>query len=88
MISVVEIKDDEEIDDPSPENVKKHEYATGHFRRLNEWLAKEDLSIRCQFNFLSPKEYNKFFEKLRNDDLNGFRSGLDVAMAKAANGRI
>ncbi len=88
MIFVVEIKDDEEIDDPSPENVKKYEYATGHFGRLNEWLAKEGLSIRYQFNFLSPKDYNKFFEKFRKDDLYGFRSGLDVEMAKAANGRI
>jgi type III restriction enzyme len=87
-IFVVEIKGDEEIAEPSPENQKKYEYALSHFQRLNEWLAKEGLSIRYQFNFLSPKDYNKFFEKLRNDDLDGFRSGLDLEMAKAANGKI
>ena len=35
-IHVVEIKGDEEISDPSPENVKKYEYAIQHFDRLNE----------------------------------------------------
>jgi type III restriction enzyme len=35
-IFVVEIKGDEEIGDPLPENVKKHEFAVAHFQRLNE----------------------------------------------------
>lgn len=84
VICVVEVKGDEEITEPSLESQKKYEYGLAHFQRLNEWLAKEGLSIRYQFNFLSPKDYNKFFEKLRSNDLDGFRSELDVAMAKAA----
>lgn len=84
MVFVVEIKDDGEISDPSPENQKKYEYATEHFNRLNTWLAEEGFSVRYQFNFLTPKDYNKFFQQMRNDDLKGFRSELDVALSKAA----
>ena len=84
MIFVVEIKGDEEIADPSPENQKKSEYAKAHFKRLNKWLEEAGNSVRYQFNFLSPRDYGKFFQKLRNDDLKGFRSELDVALAKAS----
>jgi type III restriction enzyme len=55
-----------------------------HFNRLNKWLAEEGQSVRYQFNFLTPKDYNKFFQQMRNNDLNGFRSELDVALSKAA----
>lgn len=87
-IFVVEIKGDEEIDDPSPENVKKYEYATQHFRLLNQWLEREGLPTRYQFNMVSPKSYTTLFQTLRDGSLVGFRSELDVAMVKAANGRI
>lgn len=83
MIFVVEIKGDEEIADPSPENNKKNEYALAHFERLNKWLEHEKLTIRYQFNFLTPKDYNRYFQKLRNNDLVGFRSELDVALSNA-----
>jgi type III restriction enzyme len=83
-ILVVEIKGDEEIADPCAENIKKHEYATIHFKRLNEWLEKAKIEERYQFNMISPKSYNVFFQKLRNGGLVGFRSELDVAVAKAA----
>jgi type III restriction enzyme len=82
-VFVVEIKEDEEISDPSPENVKKHEYAVEHFQRLNEWLQKDGSATRYQFNMLTPKDYGKFFTELREGELVGFRSDLDVAMAKA-----
>jgi type III restriction enzyme len=82
-IFVVEIKDDGEIKEPSAENVKKHEYATAHFARLNHRLEKEKLPTRYQFNMLSPQDYGKFFTKLRKDDLRYFQSELDVAMKGA-----
>jgi len=31
-VFIVEIKGDEEINDPAPENVKKHEFAAEHFQ--------------------------------------------------------
>ncbi len=83
VIHVIEIKGDEEIADPSPENVKKNEYALAHFERLNKWLGKDGPSVHYQFNFLTPRDYNQFFQKLRDDDLDGFRSKLDVALEKA-----
>lgn len=83
QIFVVEVKGDEEIADPSADNIKKHEYATAHFKRLNEWLEKAKITTRYQFNMISPKNFNAFFQKLRADDAVGFRSDLDVAMTKA-----
>lgn len=82
-IFITEIKDDGEINEPSSENIKKYEYALAHFERLNEWLEKEGLSERYQFNMLSPKSFNLFFQKLREGELQGFKSELDVAMLKA-----
>jgi len=82
-VYVAEIKDDGEISDPSPENVKKHEYACAHFDRLNTWLEKEGLAVRYQFNMLAPRDFNTFFQKMRESDLGGFMSELDVAMRNA-----
>ena len=84
MIFVVEIKGDEEIADPSPENIKKNEYALAHFERLNEWLKSDGLPVRYQFNFLTPKDYNNYFQHMRKGDLSGFRSEIDVALRKNA----
>lgn len=83
-IFVVEVKGDEEIADPSADNIKKNEYATDHFKRLNQWLEKAKIPTRYQFNTISPKSYNVFFQKLRDGGVVGFRSELDVAMTKAA----
>jgi type III restriction enzyme len=84
QIFVVEVKGDEEIADPSADNIKKHEYATAHFKRLNQWLEKVKIRARYQFNMISPKNYNMFFQELRAGKAAGFRSDLDVAMTKAA----
>jgi len=61
-------------------------YAFAHFKRLNEWLVKENIPIKYQFNFLTPKDYNKFFQQMRNNKLVEFRSGLDVAMTNVIPG--
>ena len=84
QIFVVEVKGDEEIADPYADNIKKHEYATDHFKRLNQWLEKAKIPTRYQFNMISPKSYNVFFQKLRDGGVIGFRSDLDVAMTNAA----
>jgi type III restriction enzyme len=84
LVYVIEIKGDEEITDPGPDNVKKHDYASEHFRQLNEWLANEGLPVRYQFNMLSPKNFNIFFQKLRDGGLSGFRSEVDVAVAQVS----
>jgi type III restriction enzyme len=81
-VFVVEIKDDGEIDDPSPENQKKFAYACEHFDRLNKWLEKEGIDANYQLNFLTPKDFNKFFIKLRKGDAQGFRSELDIVLGR------
>ena len=81
-VFVVEIKDDGEIDDPSPENQKKFTYACEHFNRLNKWLEKEGIDANYQLNFLTPKDFNKFFIKLRKGDAQGFRSELDIVLGR------
>jgi hypothetical protein len=63
-----------------PENQKKYEYACNHVDRLNKWLQKEDIAVSYQINFLTPKDFNKFFIKLRSDEAQGFRSELDIVM--------
>jgi type III restriction enzyme len=75
-IFVVEIKDDAQIADPAEENKKKCEFARDHFRRLNE----EQQELVYQFNFLSPRDFDAFFQKLREGALDGYQSHLDVAL--------
>jgi type III restriction enzyme len=83
-IFVPEIKGDEEISDPAPETVKKHEYAIEHFKRLNRWLQSEKIRTRYQFNMVSPRDFGKYFTRLKNQELQGFRSELDVKLAQSA----
>lgn len=84
-VYVVEVKEDAEIADPSPENQKKFEYARDHFARLNEWLNRDGVAVGYQLNFLTPKDFNKFFIKLRKDEAKGFRSELDVVLGQTKN---
>jgi type III restriction enzyme len=86
-IHVIEIKDDSEINDPSRENQKKYEYAEAHFEKLNQWLLKEDIAVKYQFNFLTPKSFNLFFQLIRNDELKDFRSELDVTLSRNSLGK-
>lgn len=79
-IYIIEIKEDAEINDPSPENQKKFEYAHNHVNRLNKWLQKVNIDGFYQLNFLTPREFNKFFIKLRCDEAKGYRSELDIAL--------
>ena len=78
QIFVVEIKDESEVSDPSPENIAKCEYSVKHFKKLNYWLKNENIKIAYQFNMLTPDDYLLFFEKLRKNKLMGYRSHLDV----------
>lgn len=89
MVHVVEIKDDNEIAEPSPESQKKFEYAIDHFDRLNKWIAEQGESVRYQFNFLTPRDFSKFLQKMRENDLQGFRSELDVVFERSrVNGSV
>lgn len=83
FILVVEIKDDSEIANPSPENTKKHQFARRHFARLSHSLFKSTKSPFYQFNMLTPQDYGVFFDKLRQRDLVYYNSRLDAAILEA-----
>jgi type III restriction enzyme len=76
-ILVVEIKGDEEIRDPSDENKAKFKAAKKHFKTLNDQQGK----LKYYFNFLTPEDYDYFFDHLRNGNFN-FSSKLDAELEK------
>ncbi len=84
VILVIEIKDDEEIRNPSQENIKKYVYAQAHFSRINDELKKKKIDGFYIFHFLTPKDYPDFFMAMRNEKLKSYRSKLDVKLAEEA----
>lgn len=75
-ILVLEIKEDREIQDPSPENRGKYKASVQHFNNLNS------LQTECvyHFHFLTPKDYDKYFSFIRDDNYD-FVSELDAVLA-------
>jgi len=73
----VEIKGDEEIGDPSDENKAKYKAAKKHFTILNEQQNEN----KYFFNFLTPEDYDYYFNHLRNGNYN-FSSKLDAELEK------
>ena len=55
----------------------KNKAAKEHFKLLNEKLSSNGINEKYIFHFLSPNDYEIFFEYLREDKLNTFISGLD-----------
>ncbi len=76
-ILVIEIKGDEEIRDPSDENKAKYRAAKNHFKTLNEQQDK----LKYCFNFLTPEDYDYYFDHLRHGKFN-FSSKLDAELEK------
>lgn len=70
----LEIKED---GDNSLENKGKNKSAKEHFALLNEKLNNEGINEKYLFHFLSPNDYETFFQYLREDKLDTFISGLD-----------
>lgn len=77
---VVEIKSDDEIAEPSLENVKKHQFARLHFGALNLKLKAVDDPRRYQFTMLTPRGFNTFFQTVRENKSADFVSELDVVL--------
>lgn len=77
-VVVVETKADS---DDSPINVGKLEAARAHFKVVNDHLAAEGAERRYQFHFLSPSDYDGFFDALRAGESADFVSGLQGALA-------
>ena len=47
-------------------------------------LVRVGLPVRYQLNFLTPKDFNKYFIQMRKGELAGFRSELDIALQAVA----
>ena len=73
-IIVVEIKQDGDV---SLENKGKYKAAKEHFNLLNKKLVEENIQEEYYFHFLSPKDYEVFFEYLREGKIDTFVSELD-----------
>lgn len=82
LILVIEVKDEDEVSDPSPENKKKNEYALAHFNRINAYLRDKKAGISYKFNFLTPSDFNGYFQGIREGNIANFRSALDVELVK------
>lgn len=80
VIWVIEIKDNDELREPSEENRKKNEYALAHFARVNNYLAESGESLRYYFHFLTPSDYNTFFAHLCSGKVKEFQSALDLKL--------
>jgi len=70
-ILVLELKMD---DDASDENKAKLKYAREHFDKVNELQKKQNY----YFKFLSPKDYDAFFDALKNKTYQKFISSLEA----------
>jgi type III restriction enzyme len=82
-VVVVETKAD---GDESPENVGKFKYASDHFAKVNKMLEAAGESRRYRVHFVSPSDYDRFFEALRSAELDRFVSSLQAALKANTNG--
>ena len=72
---VVEIKGDEEVAEPSEENRAKYRAAMEHFQLVNARVSRDYF-----FHFLSPRDFDGFFQFLRDRNFS-YRSELSAALA-------
>ncbi|MEO0115471.1 MAG: DEAD/DEAH box helicase family protein, partial [candidate division WOR-3 bacterium] len=81
-IIVVEIKDDSLIDkikeggDVSVKTKSQYKYAVEHFNAINSNQKKQIY----YFSFLTPKDFDDFFEVLKRTKFKGFKSKLDAEL--------
>lgn len=81
-ILVIEIKGDEEVNEPSRENKGKYKYARQHFELLNQ----QQNESRYLFHFLTPQDFDTFFSFLREGNYESFVSHLDARSEENGNG--
>ena len=83
-IIIAEIKGDEEILSPRPENVGKHIAGVEHVYFINKFLEKE----LYKFTMITPKSYDAFFESIRNNTFLKFNSDLDAEIEKCKPSKV
>lgn len=82
---VVEIKDDSQISNPDIENIGKYKAASNHFARINAYFERINALDKYKFTFLTPKNYEMFFNMLLDENAESilnFNSELDVKLSQ------
>ncbi len=80
LVLIVEIKDDDQLAELDEENGAKNQYALAHIRLINDHLVETGADLRYQFNFLTPKNFAVYFQKLRQGEIKGYQSDLDIKL--------
>lgn len=87
IVIVVEIKDDTQISNPDIENVGKYKAAQKHFELINEYYKELGKNNKYKMTFLSPCNYDNFFDQIVSGDTDyilNFNSDLDVKLSQEA----
>ena len=81
---MVEIKEDaliekvkEGVRDIAKENKAKYRYAKEHFERLNK---NKKIKTGYFFTYLTPEDFDKFFEYLKQGKIERFNSEINMAL--------
>lgn len=84
LVLVIEVKDDDQLAELDEENKAKNQYALAHFALINEHLAANGKDLRYQFNFLTPRNFSTYFQKLRQGEISGYQSDLDIKLIESS----
>lgn len=79
LVVVVETKSDGDV---NAINAGKLAAAQQHFVAVNERLGSDGSERRYDFHFLSPGDYDSFFDALRADELEDYVSSLQGALSQ------
>jgi len=70
----------EKTSDIAKENKAKYNYAKKHFENLNNILKKKKIKTKYFFTYLTPKDFGKFFEYLKQVKIEKFNSEINIAL--------
>jgi len=83
-VIVVEIKEDalikklkEKTSDIAKENKAKYKFAKDHFKKLNK---NKKIKTKYVFTYLTPKDFDKFFEYLKQGKIEKFNPEINIAL--------
>lgn len=82
-IIMAEIKGDEQVSEPDPENIGKNKAAVAHIKIVNEELQRRGSEQRYKFTFITPSSYGALFDVIKSGDvskIDHFTSNLDLAL--------
>lgn len=82
-IVVAEIKGDEQLSEPDPENVGKNKAALSHFEIVNQELSERGTTTRYKFTFITPRSFGALFDVIKSGDpskIDAYKSDLDIIL--------